>query len=154
MKPILGTLVTWPLAITLKIKLVLLGFLVIPVYKAFGAVEHLPRIYRSTRGIHTFWETAIRNPVDGFKFIIKHPDWRTVREISNLGTVPDMEHKYLRREGRRFAWRIRYSGWLTSLRLAWIWNESKGGELYFGWKLWSEHEALDFAMSLRPYTKD
>ena len=131
------------LMVPVKILLTLLGLLVVPIGFWTG---HMPRLYRGTPGRpDTIWELAVRNPVDGLKRVIPHPE--TFSEAGN-GLLESRQMVDARRYG---AWRWRRSGALASLRCIWIYPGAHHyGELYVGFKLGSEPPDLDFALSLRP----
>jgi hypothetical protein len=130
-------LILLPLVAVIKVVLVLAGLVAVPFTSAtsglFRAGANRP---------HTYWERAIRNPVGGFDHLVPHPE-----SFETEGADPIEPTK----QHRRFAWRARHSGWLSSLRLVWRYNDTKYGELYIGWKLGSNPPLFDFALSLRPY---
>ena len=138
LKALIGVVLWLPVAL-LKVGLILAGLIVVPLALLRG---RLPSLYQAGPGRPvTFWELAIRNPVGGFDYLIDPPydfeQWGEVLEA----TVTE----------KRLQVRVRFAGFLVSLRLLWRYNEDKYGELYVGWKLGSRRDALDFALSLRPW---
>ena len=141
--PILAILL-WPPVIAVKLVLVVLGFIVVPVGMAVGRIPTLYRNDESRGRPYTLWEMVVRNPVDGFKYLLKHPkSWKEAGLTEPGPTYHD----------KAFAWRWRRSGLLASIRLVWVFRKRKKyGELYLGWKIGSEPPDLDFATSLRPFS--
>ena len=93
---ILLSLLLWLPVIIIKIVLVFLGIVIVPV----GFFSHnLPKIYRGTLGRpNTIWELMVRNPVDGFKRIFKHP----LKPYKEYGIVVEPHTTDV-----RFQWRFR-----------------------------------------------
>lgn len=131
----------WIPVILVKIVLALLGLVLVPITSSRSGM------YR--RGINrpnTYWERAIRNPVGGFGYLLKHP-----KEYGQYG-VHDPDKWILRNtDTRRSVFRWRWSGWMVSYRRVWKHANNRYSEIYIGWKLgsapdWAE---LDFAMQYR-----
>ena len=142
----------WPVMLAVKIVLVLLGLIVVPVALGFGRITDgklmahmfIPKLWRSTRGIPTFWENAIRNPADGVKFWFKAKAWH-VKGYDGRDMEPHLMDT-------KFAYQYRWSGWFSMIRLVWVYNEHKYGEFFIGFKLGFESDVLDFAVQFRPYS--
>ena len=130
------SILLWPPVMALKIFLALLGVVIVPLGMWTDSV---PKLYESDNNRPwTCWEMIVRNPVNNFKKLVAHP-----YSYSGYGTPdPDKLEK-------KFAWRFRHYGLLSSIRLVWLYNEKKYGEFYLGWKLGSAKPDLDFAMQLR-----
>ena len=133
-KILLSILLLLPVAVV-KVLLVILGLVLVPVTPASTG------LYRAGSGRpNTYWERAIRNPVGGFGWLLRHPNsWKVFGSVSE--PTPD---------GPRFQWRFRIAGILCSLRLVWRYSREKYGEMYLGWKIDSAPPEFDFALSLRP----
>ena len=135
------SILVWIAMIPIKAVLFVAGIVIVPSH--FWFKTPLPKLYQRTPGRpNTIWELMIRNPVDGLKRVIKHPDSFSEKGMTEPG--PTYHDK-------SFAWRWRRHKWLSSIRLVWRYNSKKYGEFYLGWKLGSEPPDLDFAISLRPY---
>jgi len=135
MKLLLGLALLLPVA-SIKIVLVILGLVLVPI------TNQVRGLYRKGIGRpDTYWERAIRNPVGGFGWLIKHPP---TRKITTRGSVQEPGSTTKRVQAR-----LRYSGLLVSVRLLWKYSEEHYGEMYLGWKLRSAPPELDFALSLR-----
>lgn len=120
----------------------LAGLVIVP-----ATFPRLPSLYVIAPGRpHTIWEAAIRNPVGGFRWLFAHPPADQVRTWGTENPEPTAQ-------SRRFAWRFRLSGWMSSLRLVWRYSAGRYGELYVGWKLLSDPPPLDFGVSLRPWAR-
>ena len=145
--PIIIGAIAWVPVIILKVILILIGLPLLAI--VFWLDKDIPSLYRQGVGRPlTWWELAIRNPVGGFGFILLGRYPKRPYTIHQLGEVLEAT------EGsKRFQWRIRYKGILMSFRALWIYNASKYGEVYIGWKLGSSPDELDFALSFRPYAQ-
>ncbi len=135
------SIVLWLPVIAAKAVLALLGIVIVPWGVWSGSV---PWLYQADDNRPwTVWEMLVRNPVNNMKHLLSHPDEYTTR--TNLGGV-QMEAQPMIDNDMRFAWRWRRSNILSSIRLVWVYNETRYGELYLGWKLGSAPPALDFAI--------
>ena len=110
--------------------------------------------------LRTWWWYAIRNPVEGWKKIFKHPErftefnrWETFHGASNSPRPPvePMESLPMLEAGITKWTRWRRSGWRLSYRKLVVppTGEPQYREIYFGWKLGTSPPDLDFAMQYR-----
>ena len=155
------SIIAWLPVIVIKFVLIIMGLIIVPFY--MGVLKkNPPGLWRHGMGRpYTVWEAAIRNPVGGFDHLIIHP--MEYKVITNLAQHPingfdniEMEAIPMIKAGQKFAWRFRYAGILSSLRLVWLYPGkyvSHYGELYIGWKLGSNPPLLDFALSFRPWAR-
>jgi len=113
-----------------------------------------------SRWFLTWWWYAIRNPVEGWKKVFKHPErftefnrWETVHGASNSPRPPvePMESLPMLEAGITKWVRWRRSGWRLSYRKLVVppTGEPQYREIYFGWKLGTSPPDLDFAMQYR-----
>lgn len=141
MNKLLAILLLPPVA-AIKIILIPIGLVVVWVKMIYLQRDMEHGLYQIEKGRpFTYWEAAIRNPVGGFNFLIKHPD--------NYDTYGKVYEPRLTTD--RFQWRFNHYKLLCSLRLVWKYSGTRYGELYLGWKLGSAPPELDFALSLRPW---
>ena len=135
---ILISILLWLPVAAFHIVAIIAGIIfIVPVGLKFG----MPRLYRAGANVPwTYWEMAWRNPVSGFRWLVKHPD-----KYKTYGSAVEPKA-----DGPRFQARFNNSGYLSSLRVIWRYTDFHYGEFYFGWKLGSEPPALDFGMSFPP----
>lgn len=148
-------MVLWLPVVIVKLIYFLMGLIIVPLFMATGS--KLPDMWRVGKGRpYTIWEAAIRNPVGGFGYIFEPPIYWNTEGIHDpdrwLANVAE-EHPDLRKKEKNTIYRWRWTGWMISYRRVWLWNETHYGEIYFGWKLGSDPDQLDFATSFRPYVK-
>ena len=110
--------------------------------------------------LRTWWWYAVRNPVEGWKKVFKHPErftefnrWETFHGASNSPRAPvePMESLPMLEAGITKWTRWRRSGWRLSYRKLVVppTGEPQYREIYFGWKLGTSPPDLDFAMQYR-----
>jgi len=156
MKILIAILLLVPGAIV-KAVLAVLGFFVVSL--TFH-IDKVPKMFRADANRpQTWWEMAVRNPANGTKFWVKHPNrgevktYGKVREandtsVTTFVTFSTTESKvvpvpYLQA-------RVRHWKHLISFRTQWIYpGRRRYGEIYIGWKLLSESPALGFALQFR-----
>ena len=126
-----------PIVAAVKVILVLAGLVLVPLTPSESGLYR-----RGKSRPNTWWERAIRNPVGGFGFLIRHPT-----SVHTYGWKLVEPHQ----SARRFLWRFKTSGVMCSIRLVWKYSATRYGECYLGWKLDSAPPELDFALSLRPW---
>jgi len=134
---ILLSIVLWIPVIVIKLVLVVLGLGIVPISSKTSG------LYRAGTGRPvTYWERAVRNPVGGFDYLLKHPD-----TSKTYGYVLMEPHQM----ANSFVWRFKVAGVLSSVRMVWKYSKTRYGECYLGWKIDSAPPQLDFALSLRPW---
>jgi len=141
MSKLKGILV-WPFILAVKFVLFWPGLIIVPIGLAWNK---LPRLFTSTRNIPTFWENAIRNPVDGIQFWFKQPDFYSI-DGNNLDV--DMEPGAM---SQKIGWQYRHSGWFSSFRVVYKFDNGHYSEFFLGFKLGMSlvDSPMDFASQLR-----
>ena len=97
--------------------------------------------------IRTFprwWWFAVRNPVNGFRWIFKEP-----KEVTVEGYGGEMEAMYLVRDNLVVATRWSFGGPFAGYRKVWLTDAGKYSEIWFGWKVGSTVPGMGFTMQWR-----
>lgn len=94
-----------------------------------------------------WWWFAIRNPVNGFRFIFKDVEWKSV----NVEGWPNrqMEAQDLLDHEIKSISRWTYKGPFAGYRKIWLTKPGKYSEVWFGWKVGSDVPGLGFTTQIR-----
>jgi hypothetical protein len=111
---------------------------------ASGEKWHEKAIAWMIRTFPRWWWFAVRNPVNGFRWIFKEPE-----EVTVEGYGGQMEAMYLVRDNLVVAKRWTFGGPFAGYRKVWLTDPGKYSEIWFGWKVGSNIPGMGFTMQWR-----
>jgi len=93
-----------------------------------------------------WWWFAIRNPVNGFRYIFEDRD---PKYITNWNMDRPMEAMELIESAQNMAYRWAYNGAFAGYRRVWLTKPGKYSEVWFGWKIGSTVPGMGFTSQIR-----